>query len=168
MESMSNYILSPKTLALLPHYNEYGEIETIVVEDKETFKVPKKQLDVLKQGARYYGTTLETTKIVMKDVFGNTNMAPIIMYAPQPLVFFPAKRLKDDLCSWFSALGVMNAFPLANRFCEVLLMNGDVVELDISLEAFRKRLKVADAFIGYAFVRYQQIQQNLKLSLIHI
>ena len=58
----------------------------------------------------------------------------------------------------------MNAFPFANRFCEVLLTNGDVVELDVSLESFRRRLKVADAFIGYAFIRYQQIQQNLKRS----
>ena len=89
---MKNYILSSKTLAYLPHYNEYGKLETIVAEEQETYNISKKPIDVLEQGARYYGTTMETTKIVMKDVFGNTNMAPVIIYAPQPLDF---SRLRD-------------------------------------------------------------------------
>ena len=60
MNETSNYIINAKSMAFLPSFNEYGEPNTMVLEEAETYTVSKKTYDVIDQGARYYGTTIKT------------------------------------------------------------------------------------------------------------
>ncbi|MER1999954.1 MAG: competence protein ComK, partial [Lysinibacillus sp.] len=77
MSTMMQYIMRSNAMALIPYFNDAGEVETIVLEQEQYVYVKQKPYSLIESNLRYYGSSMRGAKDGVTALLGKTNMAPI-------------------------------------------------------------------------------------------
>ena len=114
-----------ETMALLPHFDEYANLQTIVIEEEHSFIVPLPPLNVIDESCRYYGSSYAGRLEGIKRVMGITKKAPIAISVELAIFFFPHESTSNHSCVWLSHTHIEALEKVDKRKTLVHFSNGD-------------------------------------------
>lgn len=127
MKTIDNYDIHPGTMALLPYYDSYANLQTIAVEENGHFLVllpPKKVID---DSCHYYGSSYKGRLEGVKRVMGISKKAPIAVSAELGIFFFPLESPSNVSCVWLSHSHIEGVKDSDNQQALILFTNGHTV-----------------------------------------
>lgn len=89
-------------MALLPRFDDYANLHTIVMEETGAFIVPLSPLKLIDESCRYYGSSYAGRLEGVKRVMGITKKAPIAISVELSIFFFPHESPQNESCVWLS------------------------------------------------------------------
>lgn len=124
MNVVKDYDVNSETMALLPHYDRYANLKTIVLEEYSHFIVPVAPKRIIDESCRYYGASYEGRLEGIKRLMGITKKAPIAISAELGIFFFPLESPKNDTCVWLSHSHIEEIVQNEKRQTQILFTNG--------------------------------------------
>ena len=149
------YILRSNAMALIPYFNDVGEVETIVLEQEQYVNVKEKPYSLIDSNLRYYGSSMRGAKDGVNALLGKTNMAPVPIQTATPMIWLPLKAIKDDTCVWINAHAIINTEEISSKETLIELLNGHTIQLDISKRKLLQRL-----YLAYVLMALLQIRSS--------
>lgn len=133
------YELHPNTMAIIPH--EYGsKTFSLVMETNDSFIVPKKPLEIIKQSCGYFGSSYTGRKEGTKLLMSITHKAPVAIDPYHFIYFFPTHSPSREQCSWISLLHVLHFTATSHDDTNVKFTNKEVITVPTSVDAFKSQL----------------------------
>lgn|GEM_PF-205904 len=149
----AQFELTSLTMAIVPV--PYGsKIYSKVLEPDREYISPKKPLDLIKAGCRYYASSYSGRREGTKELIGVTHKAPIVIDPVQSIYFFPTASPKKADCAWISHEHVVRFHAIDRTKTEVMFQNGSSYVFPISPYSFENqmlrtallRLKISQRF----------------------
>ncbi|KIQ93563.1 Genetic competence transcription factor [Anoxybacillus thermarum] len=157
MERMEEYIIMEETAALVPQYDEYGRLGTIVYELYDTYKVDQSPKQIMQQSCRYYGSTYEGKVQAAKHILGIRQMAPVSVCEALRLYFFPTCSPDSDRCVWIAQSHIKTIQPHGKKKTKVVLKNNKQLIVDIQKGTMEGKMYKTAMLI---FILQQRILNN--------
>ena len=164
MKKLKQYTLNLNAMALLPTYDEYGNLGTIVVEQNESYHLNKRNYEVMESSLQYYGASMRAVKEGVKNFIGSINMPPVALHIGQLIVWMPTRAIKDPLCAWLNILFIVDCVAINDNLSKVIFVDGTEIEVELSREKLIKRIMQAYAIFAILYIRVCQMQLNRQLS----
>ncbi|MET3696328.1 competence protein ComK [Bacillus oleivorans] len=135
----TEYEIRPDTMAIIPH--TYGsKTFSMVKETTDSFIVPKKPLEIIKESCGYFGSSYPGRKEGTKQLMSITHKAPVAIDPYHFIYFFPTHSPSREQCSWISLLHVLHFSETNQNDTDVKFVNNEVVTIPTSIDAFRSQL----------------------------
>ncbi len=112
-------------MALLPRFDEYANLHTIVMEETASFIVPLSPLKLIDESCRYYGSSYAGRLEGVKQVMGITKKAPIAISVELSIFFFPHESPQNESCVWLSHTHIEALEKKDKQHTIVYFSNGD-------------------------------------------
>lgn len=131
MQIIKDYEIHTETMVLLPCFDHYANLHTIVIEEQNYFLVemtPKKLIDA---SCRYYGSSYEGRLEGIKRVMGISKKAPIAISAELSIFFFPLESPNNHSCVWLSHSHIEEIRSSGNRNTLILFTNGQAFTVPV-------------------------------------
>jgi len=146
------YIIHADSLALLPYFNEDGDLFTIVIERNRHFQIRKSPKRIILDNCHFHGYTLKEKLAAAREVLLQQH-TPVCISAYFKLCFFPSKSIEAEDCYWFSQRGVKQITP-HERGCVIVLVNGKKILIEKSPKQLAQQFKNATDLL-YSFGAWQ-------------
>ncbi|MFC4386599.1 competence protein ComK [Gracilibacillus marinus] len=130
------YLITPHTLALLPHYSI--DHQTKVLETNQSILCKEPPLQLIKLNCLIGGSSYDGRKEAMTYHFGFKQRIPIAIFPQQNLYFFPTKSPEAPDCIWLSLANIRFIKRHENK-TNVQFHNGYILTLEQSLYTVRKQ-----------------------------
>ncbi|WP_243292809.1 competence protein ComK [Bacillus sp. FJAT-47783] len=163
MKFMDKYILQRDTLALLPYFNEYGELYTTVIEKYHQFLVRKSPKQILIDNCHYHCSTLRGRIDAAKKVLPGHRMLPVCVSEYFKICFFPSKSMDVVDCQWFSHRGIKHIYP-HKRGSIVVLLNDKKILVNKQSRFLSHKLKNATYLVYTLGVWQESLEQQNQIS----
>ena len=124
MEIVNDYDIHSETMALLPHFDRFANLNTIVMEENGHFLVPIAPKKVIDESCRYYGSSYEGRLEGVKRVMGISKKAPIAISAELGIFFFPLESPSNASCVWLSHSHIEKVKENDQRQALIVFVNG--------------------------------------------
>ncbi len=125
MDVIQEYEINVETMALLPHFDDYANLNTIVLEERDLFIVPCSPLELIDESCRYYGSSYEGRLEGIKRVMGIAKKAPIAVSVELEIFFFPHESPGNHSCVWLSHTHIESLEKVDKRNTIVQFTNGE-------------------------------------------
>lgn len=145
------------TLALLPQFNDYGELFTTVIEKYHKFQVSKSPKQILKDNCEYHGTTLDGSIRSAKKILPRHRLLPIYVSEYFKICFFPTRSIDHAECQFFSHKGIKHIIP-HKRGSIIVLLNDDKILVPLQVEFLFKKVKNASHLV----CTYENLKEQIK------
>lgn len=140
MESVTKYIINIDTASLIPHYNELGELWTIVIEKNGYLLVEMSPHAVIDFNLRYYGSSMRSAKDGVKAIIGNVNVPPVTVNEVQGIYWLSSKPILAPGCVWFSLHFIVDCLCDHKGGANVYLTNGHMIQVDVCRKKMDKQI----------------------------
>jgi competence protein ComK len=136
---LTEYEVSPYTMAVLPEVTEEGLFSRIMEMDNE-YIVKKKPIDIIERSCRFFGSSLRGRQEGTKQIMGITHKAPIVIDPTNYIYFFPTTSPSRQHCAWISHSFVDNI--KSNPYDETTLTfsNREEILLSVSKGSLENQL----------------------------
>ncbi|WP_332238302.1 competence protein ComK [Sporolactobacillus sp. KGMB 08714] len=142
---MDQYIISQKTMALLPYDSPDGSLQTWVIEEERILSLPQTPYQVLHYSCGYFGSTFSGRKKGAVSM-GYKSMPPICICSELGLYFFSLMSEARRECVWLSHTHIRDWRKCGERHVMVHLMNGRKIPVPVQLNVFQSKLMRAAQF----------------------
>ena len=143
-----SYVMKENTMVILPKYNSFGQLITVVAEYGKVEEVEMKPIDFIDGTLRYFGSSLRGAKDGAKELLGKVSRPPIMVSEELDLYLVPSAAHKSDRCIWFVLKYIVDCDVDENGNTVVMLLDGSRVEVDISKQRMNDRINQAHALKG--------------------
>ncbi|HBZ09947.1 MAG TPA: hypothetical protein DEO65_08740 [Bacillus bacterium] len=123
MQEMYDYVIHKETMGILNRYDEYGNLCSLVVEEKDIYEVNESPLVIVKNSALFYGSSLEGAITGARAALGKISMSPVMIGGIERMYWFPSKSTEHEDCIWFSAEHIKDYRTLDDGTLEVRFHN---------------------------------------------
>lgn len=130
-----NYEINKNTLAIIPSERKGSNI----IENESTLYNSFKVRDIINYNCLYYGSTLEGRIKGTFNLIGVNKKSPIIIEETNAVIFFPTSSPSKIECSWISLNNVISFKEGLNKSTIIEFINGNKIELPISIYSFSKQ-----------------------------
>lgn len=165
MKQFKDYIMNIETAALIPHYNEFGRLVTIVFERDRYFIVEMSPYALIDYNLRYYGSSMRGAKDGAKDVIGNISMPPVAINEALEIYWLPSKSPTEDDCVWFGLHFIVSCDCDGQGGANVSLTNGYVVQVDLCYKKMNKRINQTHILKSKTEKRTKQMLEKSKMTM---
>ncbi|MBS4206633.1 competence protein ComK [Bacillus sp. FJAT-50079] len=143
MKMYEDYIIKPRTAALIPKFDTLGNPITQVIEETKSFLVKMTPLEVIKHSIIYYGNDYAGAKKASKLILGGVDMAPVQICGDLDMYWFPSHSPSKEHCIWFALTQIRDIMFQAKTETKVLLKFGHSITVVSSTKRFRKKIHLA-------------------------
>lgn len=143
MNVLDQYIINPKTVVIIPKFDELGRLCSSVIEGDQTFLVKQTPKQIIEQSIQYYGHTLKGAIEGAREALGNVSAAPVKVSGKLGMYWFPHKSSTHDDCVWFAIDHINNFFAASKDTTKVILSDGHDITIDINYSRFEKQVSRA-------------------------
>lgn len=134
---MDNYIISKKTLAILP----CGDNISLVYDDKDMFIVNDSPNNIIKKNCLRYGSTFSGRLKSAEVITGSRYKTPIVVSGSRMLIFFPTSSSRLKTVAWINMMNVDRAYYNVLKHVTVIAFNNDVlIDFDVSLNIINNQI----------------------------
>lgn len=154
------YEIHPKTMAIIPH--EYGRKNfSKVIEVDESYVVPKKPLEIIKESCYQFGSSYEGRRDGAKRLLSLSHKLPVAIDPYHFIYFFPTHSPSREYCSWISHQHVIQHISTQHKDTEVLFKNRQTVIFPVSNETFTRQLQQTSHLITLFLQRMGHMSQRV-------
>ena len=154
MKLLEKYILHNDTLALLPHFNKYGELYTTVIEKYHKFQVKRSPKQILMDNCEYHGSSLRGRIEAAKKVLPKHRLLPVYVSEHFKLCFFPTRSIDHVECQFFSHKGIKRINP-HKRGSIIVLENDDKILVPMHPQFLFNKVKNASHLV-YTYGNFKE------------
>jgi competence protein ComK len=158
LKTYSTYFIYRDTFALLPYFNEYGELFTTVIEKYKKVQVAKSPKQILMENCDFHGATLKGRIDSAKKVLPRHRLLPVYISDHFKLCFFPTKSMENVDCQWFSQCGIRTMVQ-HEKGTIVVLKNNERILVRKRYPILFDKWKTATYLVGTYQDREQQIAE---------
>ncbi|MBM7646385.1 competence protein ComK [Scopulibacillus daqui] len=153
------YVIHPKTMALVPFYNEKGEVYTEIYESDQVLVIENKPLNIVKDscyagGSTYTGRVDGTTKLM-----NYTKMQPIVINDVSGIVVFPLESPNNEMCIWLSHHHIGKVIDKGPGYSTILFKNGKALPVPFSKDVVEIKILRAGQYRMFLFDRLTSSQK---------
>ncbi|MFZ3589771.1 competence protein ComK [Bacillus sp. DJP31] len=116
---LTEYEISPYTMAILPEVTEQGLYSRVMEMDGD-YLVKMKPIDIMERSCRFFGSSMKGRREGTKEIMGITHKAPIVIDPSNYIYFFPTLSPSRQQCAWISHSFVQNI--QSSEYDETLLI----------------------------------------------
>ncbi|HLR79359.1 MAG TPA: competence protein ComK [Bacillota bacterium] len=140
-QNTPSYEITPLTMAILAHEDEYGNFGTWILEEQSEYFVNRTPSKIIDYACRFFGSSLKGRQEGTKDICGITHKAPISIDPSSGMYFFPTFSPMNTKCSWISHSHIEQVNPSHNQRTQLLFTNGKQIFLDISFGSMLNQIQ---------------------------
>jgi competence protein ComK len=136
---LTEYEVSPYTMAIIPEVTEEGLFSRIMELEKE-YIVRKKPIDIIERSCRFFGSSLKGRQEGTKQIMGITHKAPIVIDPTNFIYFFPTTSPSRQHCAWISHSFVDNIKSNPHDETTLTFSNREEILLPVSKGSLENQL----------------------------
>ncbi|WNB90876.1 competence protein ComK [Bacillus sp. NEB1478] len=120
---LSSYEIDTSTMALLPFYNEYGDVNTEVLETEKNERIEVSPIKIINESCLFFGSSYEGRREAVRRSMGYVSLSPIMINLELGIFFFPVESPKNESCIWLSQSHVQRIESVDSDTCSVHFKN---------------------------------------------
>ncbi|GGB60757.1 competence protein ComK [Fictibacillus barbaricus] len=120
---LRSYEINMSTMALLPFYNEYGDVHTEVLESEKNERVALSPIKIINESCLFFGSSYEGRREAVRRSMGYVSLSPIMINLELGIFFFPVESPKNETCIWLSQAHVQRIDSIDSDTCSVHFKN---------------------------------------------
>ncbi|MGM0876410.1 MAG: competence protein ComK [Bacillota bacterium] len=151
---LNEYLIVRETQLMYAVYDEYGNENTVVLEQYKKIKVLKPVKDILKDNCEYHGCTLEGKLDAAKGVLKGKRMLPLCLSITFRICLFPTHSADKSECMWISVNHIRQIIPYKGESF-VILENYEEVQVPVSYDALTMKKAFASDLL-YTYISNQE------------
>lgn len=136
------FAIKKDTTAILPHYDEFGNLHSLVCNDEGFYTVALSPYDLMDLNLRYLGSSMRGA-MDGADILVKGNMNPVVLDKELGIVFLPSTSPWRKDCVWFALNAVIASIAVDKTHTQVKLKNGSAITIPISKRTFDLKLNRA-------------------------
>ncbi|WP_010286823.1 competence protein ComK [Kurthia massiliensis] len=148
MMDLQHFTISRDLMLLEPRIWK-GQRCTLVYERDRTYVVLASVKRVISRACASYGTSLQTSTLLSKEITKGTKKLPIGLGTKQPIILIPTSSPSNGHTQWVVYDAIQNYSPALYNECHIQFVNGDTFTLRLSYHSLRTQLSHAHAISKY-------------------
>lgn len=136
---MNSYIINPKTIALIPEYDQQGNLYSYIIEGNKPMIVKMSPNQIMEQSLLYYCSSMKGACVGSRALLGNMKMIPIVVCSQLEIYWFPCSSPYHDDCVWFSHTHVIDSNENGPKQTTVHLSFGHTITIELKKTRFEKK-----------------------------
>ncbi|WHY73875.1 competence protein ComK [Fictibacillus enclensis] len=153
----NQYEIHGDTMALLPIFQEYGELLTKVLEKHQTLVTSEKPKGVIQYNCRYYGSSYRGRKDGATAIMGYLKRAPIVISEHLGIFFIPLESPDNESCIWIAQAHVKQVKPTSPDTSDIIFSNDTFISVNQGKSALETKIHRAT---HYRFVLELRIKEK--------
>lgn len=137
----SSFEVNPLTLAVTAKFNEFGELQSQVLEDEAEYIVEVSPSKLIDYACTSFGASLKGRQDATRNICGITHKAPIAVDPASGMYFFPTCSPTNVKCSWIAHSHIDQLKQVANQQTKVMFKNGKNMIVDVSYGSMLNQLQ---------------------------
>ncbi|MFK4998641.1 competence protein ComK [Bacillus sp. N9] len=169
MKMYEDYIIKPRTAALIPKFDTLGNPLTQVIEETNSFLVKSSPLEVIERSINYYGNDYDGARKASKLILGGVDMAPVQICGDLDMYWFPSHSPSKEHCIWFALAQIRDIMFQSKSETKVLLTYGHTITVVMGTKRFRKKIHLArelQTTLQYRKRKLHMSQTNLQMGVL--
>ena len=159
-----SYQIKKETQALVPKYDEFGNLCTVVYELYGTYTVNQSPRRLLEENCSFYGCAYEGCLKAAKAILGLKQMVPICINQALQLYVMPTCSPDSDQCCWLALDHIREIEEYGHKQAKVTLTNRTSLIIEAHKDTLEAR-KAKTALLYYTLERriglYSKLEQRL-------
>ncbi|MBM7700763.1 competence protein ComK [Kurthia huakuii] len=145
---LQHYTVSKELMLLEPRLLK-GQRCTVVHERHRKYVVHASVKRVVSRVCALYGTSIQSSTILSKEITKGTKKLPIGLGTIQPLILIPTASPSNSHTQWVVFDAIQNYAPAIFNECSIQLANGETHTLNLSYHSLRTQISHAHAIDKY-------------------
>lgn len=133
---MKKYIISNKTLAILPYSSEKSR----VIEEYISYEVDKSVIEIIDESCKFYGSSFLGRCASTEYLTGIKYKCPIIVSESNKMIFFPTQSWRKEECMWINYNRLTKYYSLTPKRMRLEFLCGKNMDINISSYVFSNQL----------------------------
>lgn len=132
---MDNYIISSKTLALIP----IGLKKTHIIEEENEFDIDKQLIKIIDYNCKINGSSYLGRYQSSKLLIGISSKLPILLQEIGREIYIPTNSIRNKNCCWISYNNIKDYYRIKKNTI-IVFKNNQKLVLDISFKIFEGQI----------------------------
>ncbi|KGA96733.1 hypothetical protein AJ85_14180 [Alkalihalobacillus alcalophilus ATCC 27647 = CGMCC 1.3604] len=132
MQVIDDYLINAETFIIEPIYGEFGQLFSKVHEERGSYIVKKKPINLIKESCLYYGAGYKGRLDSSIKATGFQKKVPICIFEGQKIFFFPLGSPNNDDSSWVAHYHVEKVTSIGPQLSYIYFMNRLKIEVPFS------------------------------------
>ena len=145
---LQHYTVSKDLMLLEPRLWK-GQRCTVVHERHRKYVVHASVKRVVSRACALYGTSIQSSTLLSKEITKGTKKLPIGLGAVQPMILIPTASPSNSHTQWVVFDAIQNYTPAIFNECDIQLSNGETHTLNLSYHRLRTQISHAHAIDKY-------------------
>lgn len=124
IENLEASEITPLTMAILPQFDERGNLLSNIITETGEHLVPITPIKVIQNACSFFASSLQGRLEGTKSVSRFTHKAPIAIDPASGIYFFPTRSPRNKDCAWLSHSHIQSIDPDKNKKTIVSFRNG--------------------------------------------
>lgn len=137
------YAISSETIIILPDFDENGFLNSLLCKKAGVSKAGLSPYNLIDTNLRFRGSSMRGALEGAQAILGKMNMNPLILDKEQDIILFPCRSPYREDCVWLALQHVKQYRSAGKSLTQVELSNGSTIMLDVSKQAFEKKMQRA-------------------------
>jgi competence protein ComK len=153
-----SFLIDEKVCAIIPYYNEYGELCSRVVKDDGDIKLKISPIRLLEESCITYGSTFRGRIEAIKYLMGFKKRIPLTVSCKKNIFAFPINShlRKDEI--WIFTNKVLKYREVKKSVTRITFRNFKEIDIEISFSSFDSQFNRSIACIYH-------LRQNLSVKI---
>lgn len=157
-ENLEASEVTPLTMAILPKFDEYGNLHAEMITETGDYLVQLTPLKVIQLACSFFASSFEGRLEGTKRISSFTHKAPIAIDPASGIYFFPTKSPRNKECAWLSHSHIKSINYVDRKKTEVVFQNGRRIYVDVSKGSLNNQLQRTAQFRYVLDKRMQTIR----------
>ncbi|WP_246231604.1 competence protein ComK [Sporosarcina jiandibaonis] len=140
---VKEFIMNFETILFYPNYDEHGNLQTRILEDRSVFQVDVPPMDLMDTNLKYYGSSLKGASDGASTILGGVSMTPIVVNERRGMYWFPSKSSLRGDCVWFALHQIKHYKSIPEGKTLVTFKNESTFGVDVSYYSFDRKVERA-------------------------
>jgi competence protein ComK len=141
MKVLNKYILNLDSEIVTPEFDLYGNENSIIIENDQSFLVKMRPLQLLNESINYYGYSLSGAIEGSRSILGNINMPPVMVIPQAEAIWFPCKSHTHKDCVWLAHAHILDREKIDSTRTKVYFKQGHSLIIDLSIKQFERKMQ---------------------------
>ncbi|WLD94752.1 competence protein ComK [Alkalihalobacillus sp. AL-G] len=119
--TVPEYLINADTMVILPHFDQHGNLYSVVCEVGRRFYVKQKPWEIINNSCLFNGSSFQGRVEGAIHITKYNRMVPIMICNRQGIYFFPTQSSKSETCIWFAHDHIKAIIAIDSESCEVFL-----------------------------------------------
>lgn len=139
MKIINRYIITPKTAAIIPKYDENGNVYSLVIEESQIIHVQRSPKWIINDSLRHFGSNLAGACSGTKYLLGITKMNPVVLSSQLKMYWYPCKSPESKEFIWIAHSHMLAAEKITQKNTNVHLSYGHIITVAMSKKSFDEK-----------------------------